>query len=309
MWARKEKITFDKPGAMCVSCHRAGGSAAEVMPGEFSHPMDVSVPRSGSSLALPLFDDEGMNMGGEIRCATCHGFHSPSAHQNTDAEAVKLASFLRLAQDGASAVCIACHPEQGWIKNTHHDLPLTAPDFVNTEDRSPEQSGICSACHMAHSGSQQKFLWSAPLGPALLEGWNRENSGRKNTMVQLCTGCHSPGGVAESSIPRFGLHPRKEMVGGSTEISLQLVFDQFPLFTDDGKISGNGYIVCSTCHNPHQWDARVQGGGSNPLVKGNVANSFLRENLSTQFCTICHGPDSIIVFTYYHGSLSRKKNK
>ena len=98
------------------------------------------------------------------------------------------------------------------------------------------------------------------------------------------------------------------MVGASTDIDLDLIADPFPLFSDYGEISGDGYIVCSTCHNPHQWDARVQAEGSGELTQGNVANSFLRANLNTQFCTICHGGDSLIVFTYYHSPLSRKKN-
>ncbi len=310
MWARKEKIVFDKPGEACVNCHNSEGSAAEVLPGEFSHPMNMSVPRSGASLPLPLFDNEGMNMGGEIRCATCHDFHSPYAYSdNADAGDVKHANFLRLSKDGNSGVCIACHTEQGWVRGTHHDLRITAPDFMNTEGRSPVQGGVCSACHMAHRGKEQKFLWSAPLGPSLLESWQQENDMGKSVMVQFCTGCHSPGGVAESAIPQYALHPRKEMVGASTVIDLQQITDQFPLFIDDGELSGNGYIVCSTCHNSHQWDARIQAEGSGELVQGNVANSFLRANLNTQFCTICHGEDSLIVFTYFHSPLSRKKNK
>jgi predicted CXXCH cytochrome family protein len=311
MWARKEKISFDKPGEMCISCHVPEGSAAEVMPGEFSHPMDVSVPRSGGSLVLPLFDNEGMNMGGEIRCATCHDFHSPYSHNNPDTEEIKHASFLRLSKEGASGVCIACHPEQGWIRGTHHDLRITAPDFINREGRSLEQGGVCSPCHMAHRSKQQRYLWAAPLGPSRLESWESETTNEKTIMVQFCTGCHSPGGVAKS-IPRFGLHPRKEMVGGSTQIDLQLVTNQFPLFTDDGGISGSGYIVCSTCHNPHHWDSRVQAEGSGQrgqMLKGNVADSFLRENLHTQFCTICHGEDTLIKFTYYHSPISRVKKK
>jgi hypothetical protein len=310
MWARTEKIVFDKPGEACVNCHSPEGSAAKVTPGEFSHPMNVSVPRSGASLSLPLFDDEGMNMGGEIRCATCHDFHSPYAyHDNADAGDVKHANFLRLSKEGSSGVCIACHTEQGWVRGTYHDLRITAPEFMNTEGRSPVQGGVCSVCHMAHRSKDQKFLWSAPLGPSLLENWEKENSGGRSVMIRLCTGCHSPGGVAESAIPRFGLHPRKEMVGASTDIDLQVITDQFPLFIDDGEVSDKGYIVCSTCHNVHQWDARIQAEGSGELAQGNVANSFLRADLNTQFCTICHGEDSLIVFTYYHSPLSRKKNR
>jgi hypothetical protein len=101
------------------------------------------------------------------------------------------------------------------------------------------------------------------------------------------------------------------MVGGATKIDLQQVATQFPLFTDTGEILGEGYIVCSTCHNPHHWDSRVQAKGSGKpgqqMIKGNVANSFLRANLHQQFCTICHGEDSLIVFTYFHSPLSRKK--
>ena len=122
-------------------------------------------------------------------------------------------------------------------------------------------------------------------------------------MVQLCTGCHSPGGVAESAIPRFGLHPRKEMVGASTDIDLQVITDQFPLFIDDGEQSGNGYIVCSTCHNAHQWDPinKIYNADKKTNIEGDPTNSFLRnKGAAFSICLDCHGFDALLKYKGYH---------
>ena len=102
------------------------------------------------------------------------------------------------------------------------------------------------------------------------------------------------------------------MVGGSTEIDLQLVTTQFPLFTDGGEISGNGYIVCSTCHNPHQWDpSRDVKGPGKPAVdeEGDATSSFLRPHLHDKYCTECHGEESIVKFKYFHDDLGRQKKE
>jgi predicted CXXCH cytochrome family protein len=310
MWARSSHITPEKPGEVCLSCHTPEGSAAQVMPADFSHPMEVTVPLTGKALSLPLFDDSGKNREGNIRCSTCHDFHSPSPrYKYSITREGDHATFLRLSEGGASALCIDCHPRYEVVKGTDHDLRITAPDYVNASGQPLAWGDVCSPCHMAHGKTPQRYLWSAPLGPAVLEGWEETYTTKNDIMVMMCTGCHAPGKVAQSVVPRFGLHPRDKMAEGMPGINFALVKNIFPIYTDGGEIAETGHIVCSTCHNPHQWDPRVAAQGPGRAVQGNVSNSFLRLDLHSQFCTGCHGEDILVKFTYYHGPAGRTNKK
>ena len=122
----------------------------------------------------------------------------------------------------------------------------------------------------------------------------------------MCTGCHSPGKTAQTAVPRFGLHPRDTSTAGISATAMQQAGDIFPLFMEAGEIKDEGHIVCATCHNPHQWDPRVDEPGSGRNVKGTVATSFLRPNLAVGFCSKCHGQDTLIRFTYFHSPMGRK---
>jgi hypothetical protein len=133
-------------------------------------------------------------------------------------------------------------------------------------------------------------------------------------MTMLCTGCHSPGSVAEEHIPLFGLHPREKVnvveAGGS--ISFEMSKNEFPIYTDEGDLAANGNIVCATCHNPHQWDpSREVKGPGKPAVldDGDATNSFLRPHLHDNYCTECHGEESIVKFKYFHDDLGRQKKE
>jgi hypothetical protein len=96
------------------------------------------------------------------------------------------------------------------------------------------------------------------------------------------------------------------MAEGMPVMDMQEVNDTFPLFTEAGEKSEAGHIVCSTCHNPHQWDSRVQAHGPGKNSKGTVGTSFLRPNLASELCSGCHGQDTLIKFTYFHSPLGRK---
>jgi len=277
--------------------------------------MDIKVSLPDRSLSLPLFDGKGENMKGEIRCATCHDPHNPlPLYRDPDQAGRTHSAFLRRGEKGRSGVCVDCHQRHALVEDTDHDLRLTAPSFRNISGKTPEQGGLCSSCHVAHGAHNQKHLWSAPLGPTLIEGWNPSHTTAENVMTRLCTGCHAPAGIARNHVPEFGLHPREkvQVVEGGGSISFAMVKDEFPIFTDQGDIAANGNIVCSTCHNPHQWNpsALIKGPGK-PAVdgEGNVTNSFLRPNLHNKFCTECHGGESIVMFKYFHSKIGRQKKE
>ena len=312
MWAQQQSPDR-QPEDFCRSCHTPDGMAEKMMPAPYSHPMDIEVPSSEGSRALPLFDGRGENMQGKIRCATCHDLHDPQpAYQDPARAGATRGMFLRLGEKGRSGVCMVCHQHQALIEATDHDLRLTAPSFENAHGETPGQGGLCSPCHVAHKARNQKHLWAAPFGPALIEGWDPTYAAADNIMIRLCTGCHAPDGIAGKRVPRFGLHPREnvQVVGGGGSISFATVKDRFPIFTDGGEIAANGTIVCSTCHNPHQWNpSSMTKGPGRPAVdgEGNVSNSFLRPKLHNTFCAECHGGESIVRFTYFHSAPGRQK--
>ncbi len=310
MWARQQRLD-QRPGDFCLSCHSPDGVAKKALPASFSHSTGIAASLPGRSLSLPLFDGRGENMQGEIRCATCHEVHNPLPLYRDPARAgAARGRFLRLGERGASGVCIDCHQRYALVEDTDHDLRLTAPSFTNVYGETPEQGGLCSPCHVAHKARNQKHLWSAPFGPALLAGWNPSYTTPDTIMTRLCTGCHAPEGIAGKHVPQFGLHPREnlQVVGGGG--SFEKTRDEFPVFSDGGDIAADGAIVCSTCHNPHQWNpSSATKGPGRPAVdgEGNVTNSFLRPNLHTKFCTGCHGGESIVLFKYFHSAIGRQK--
>jgi predicted CXXCH cytochrome family protein len=315
MSARTKRLDLS-PGAFCLSCHVSGGSAERVLPQDFSHPMDITLPAETTrSLMLPLYDEHGIAAKGTIRCTTCHSLHNPlPRYQDPAQTGVRHSKFLRYADVEPSGGCIDCHPRYGLVRDTDHDLRLTAPDFKNVYGVTPEEGGLCSPCHVAHKARDQKHLWSAPLGPSLLEGWNEPYTSDNNMMTMLCTGCHSPGAVAEDHIPPFGLHPKEKVkvveAGGS--ISFEISKNEFPIYTDEGELAASGNIVCATCHNPHQWEpSREVKGPGKPAVneEGDATSSFLRPHLHDRYCTECHGEESIVKFKYFHDHIGRQKKE
>ncbi len=314
MWARQQRLD-QRPGDFCLSCHSPDGVAKKALPASFSHPMGIAVSLPGRPLALPLYDGRGETKQGEIRCATCHEVHNPlPLYRDPLRSDTTRGRFLRRSEKGRAGVCIDCHPRYDLVEDTDHDLRLTAPSFTNVYGETPEQGGLCSPCHVAHKARNQKHLWAAPFGPALIEGWNPSDTTTGNNMIRLCTGCHAPDGVAGKRVPEQGLHPREgvKVVEGGGGISFAMVKDDFPIFTDEGDRAENGAIVCSTCHNPHQWNpSSASKGPGRPAVdgEGNVTNSFLRPNLNKKFCAACHGSESIVMFTYFHSDGGRQKKK
>ena len=294
MWARKKPIE-NETGEYCFSCHSSSGLAKKVLPKDFSHPMDVSF-QSGEFYRSKM----------KIGCATCHDLHTASlTYDDPVQKGEKHSMFLRMSDKGASGICITCHPRHGLVEGTDHDLRITAPNTLNSSGKIPEQVGLCSPCHLAHNAQTQRFLWAGPLGPNVLPEWNQAYAVENQNMIKLCTGCHIAGGPGQQHVPKFGLHPKDDGQVVTSSAYYDLVQFEYPFYTTSGDVSTNGDIVCSTCHNPHQWDPHRKKKGAGADIEGNATNSFLRLNLPSELCAYCHAKDGLIKFKYFHSKFSR----
>jgi hypothetical protein len=176
--------------------------------------------------------------------------------------------------------------------------------FTNALGHTPEEGGVCNPCHVVHNAVSEQFLWAGPLGNSSYEGWNSEYATDDSFMIKLCTGCHSEENSAGSKVPKHGLHPSGLAL---VKESKNPLYEQFPLYTSSGELSPEGNIVCSTCHNPHQWDSSVSGKGSGRDSEGSAKNSFLRSEVPQRLCATCHGEEGLFKFLYFHSTTGRAK--
>jgi hypothetical protein len=88
---------------------------------------------------LPLFLADGTeNPAGKVQCFTCHDVHrwapgSAADKGKKDIEGDASNSFLRLADDASSTLCLACHNDKKEVIKTDHNLKTTAPQAKNLQ--------------------------------------------------------------------------------------------------------------------------------------------------------------------------------
>lgn len=315
LWARQLHPTSQSTvlEELCISCHAPGQCGGKALPGEASHPVNVLFEPDTPLPSLPLFDtDNRPAPQGTLSCLTCHRAHDPAPLYMHDPTApVKRGAFLRLARAGVTNLCISCHKQQASIIGTDHDLTLSAPDFINVFGQKVEQKNICSSCHVAHNASLEKYLWAGPLGKVSAKEEEGEPKAEANSMERTCTGCHSGGNAAAAQIPRYGQHPPGVQIQEDLlKVALDSSDTPLPVFNDQNEAPSHTgpIIVCSTCHNPHQWDPKKNMPGPGIPIEGDATNSFLRPGLPVMFCAGCHGQEALFKFKYFHSHIGRKQN-
>jgi cytochrome c553 len=157
--------------------------------------------------------------------------------------------------------------------------------------------GICGFCHDMHGAGSKHFLWAAPFGASVPQQWSGAAEQTDLCTSGYCTGCHGDNNISAQELPEFGMHPA--------------AYAPRPLsgMTTDHSRSHACMIVCSTCHNPHQWAPGKHSNSTGTAPSGNAANSFLRHNTAASLCAICHGLDGLLKYTYFHSSASRAQQK
>lgn len=293
----------DVISSICLSCHNPQGAAHEALVGEHSHPVSRpianvgiragiggwyseirEVPGLAPPQALPLFDNKGNRMaeGGDIACASCHDPHQWDPGRRTSSgDPRKLkgdsqTSFLRMANDAGTGLCVNCHRTQSAVTMSKHNLDISAPRTANVQGRTVAQAGPCSACHLPHQG----------MGPRM---WARDDVDEDEGITGLCLSCHREAGVAESRQVGEG-----DDYGHPLHVAMpeHITHVDLPLFTRDGTLhrgDGQGLVECASCHNPHQWDPSdpLSTAGVDPEAEGDPSTSFLRMPALAEGSTLC----------------------
>lgn len=202
---------------------------------------------------------------GEIICQTCHKIHNNNIEKN----------LLLVKKDDGSGLCITCHIDKQYLKDTKHNLAHSAPDEKNLEGKTVAQGGICSPCHLPHKEAR------------------KAEEGSDYT-TRLCLSCHSKENIAEKAIIGDYKHPVNinlfevddpDIV--LTAIGVKKEDLNLPLFNRSGTQDKNGAITCATCHDPHRWNPASTEGEIGKEVRGNSSTSFLRRP-SPSLCKECH---------------------
>jgi predicted CXXCH cytochrome family protein len=303
LWARTLKVESDDVVEdLCISCHSASGIAGKKVLSGYSHPLNMKPSEKGMDPTLPLFDKNGKELDkGFVTCHTCHDPHRWAPLKTLIIDHYKIEgnsqnSFLRIENSPSPGLCKDCHPEQGAVEKTDHDLLKSAPDSKNSLKQAPAESGTCGACHVVHNSKNTVKLWARKLPPGL------------NVMDAICNSCHSKNGPAKNKFPRIASHPQNALIINIAK-SKKRRNDYLPLFDES---TGNrimvGNISCPSCHNAHQWNSRSTPKGKG-TPEGSALNSFLRASSYQLICRDCHGPDALYKYLYFHDPDKRSANK
>ncbi|UCH21789.1 MAG: hypothetical protein JSU83_00525 [Deltaproteobacteria bacterium] len=306
LWAKELSADKEVVTQLCTGCHHKDGSAKAKLVGQNSHPLNVGIeklkppPTDGQTVkSLPLYDGGGnIKAGQKIVCLTCHEPHTwdpgnggaGSDYVFKNMEGDNSNSFLRKVNSPSSALCGSCHADKALVAGTAHDLNVTAPEAKNLGGQTVKESGLCGTCHFVHNSPNKVKLWARPLGRV------KKHQG---VMDALCTGCHSKKNIAQKKIPRIAWHPREKLIINTTQFNKK-GNDYTPLFGDNGQEVEMGNISCTSCHNAHLWSYLVGQKNATENPEGKGAYKFLRTASKNTVCVVCHGPEALFRYLYFH---------
>lgn len=191
----------------------------------------------------------------------------------------------------------------GTVKDTKHNLSVSGSGNI----KSPTETRICIFCHSSHNASSEGPLWNHKTSSQkTFQTYQRSTMHSRpeqpNGSTKLCLSCHD-GTIAvgavhnrASVIPMnnvgsYGEIPatRKSNVGtdlsGTHPVSVK--FDQqvamasshlkWPVsgLNKSAVIDFNGYVQCTSCHDPHD-DSK------------SVKYPFWRASTFSEVCKACH---------------------
>lgn len=195
------------------------------------------------------------------------------------------------------AVCVG---DVGII-NTKHNLSVSGPGEIKalTETR------ICVFCHTPHNASPQTPLWNKSLEAVTYVPYTSSTMSasprQPNGPSRLCLSCHDGTLALGATLsPREGLETTGEVVATSSYLGTVLSNDHpfsfsyfdsignsraglFPDLPEGLVFYANGFIECSTCHDPHEDFYQSAD------INGQLTGKFLvMENQFSALCITCH---------------------
>ncbi len=243
------------------------------------HPISLPIPASDPEIVAPPNGDAVELKHGttavkdQVQCTSCH-----DPHLATTKFLVK--SNLR------GALCITCHPKQGWV-GSRHEASLAA--YPASGAQTVGDLG-CLACHKPHNGQgPTKLLTTQNLSGAPLP-WNEEN---------VCFSCHRSGGTGvDASRGRAAPDIQTESTKAVSHPFALKTDEHQPVFTakvpePETVVNTNKHVECADCHNPHQVQALP--GNVHEGMKGiSLSGAVVVDNASTnvqqyEICFRCHG--------------------
>ena len=293
---------------LCQSCHMQGRAGAKKsLDDGFSHPVNMSLSKKGMKTQLPLYAEpsyDPMNQvqdkekGDLLTCQTCHDVHQWSEEEKVcrhedNVEGTVENSFLRKIGSEPGYLCLDCHEDKKYIIWSEHDMRLVALEAKNEIGHTVSQGGICSPCHAVHHAPQKKVLWARSL------------EGERDFMLGTCVNCHKKDGAAGKKDVFIGLHPSSFVYTGKMMEQQQLkggFFNTYyPLYDKQGNKTPTGFVTCTTCHDPHQWDPMTKYYPEKKNIEGDPTNSFLRnKGPSFSICLDCHRFEALLKYKGYH---------
>jgi predicted CXXCH cytochrome family protein len=141
--ASEVAIATVEESKLCLFCHADKQThGSPLASGRWLHPVNVKPDRDLREVAgLP--EGARLGAGGWLICSTCHSTHRGRG-------------LSLLVQRDTSTFCNGCHQKEvKAISGTKHDLSRTAAKSRNLHGESPQQSGICRTCHLAHGWAQE----------------------------------------------------------------------------------------------------------------------------------------------------------
>ncbi|NOX60036.1 MAG: hypothetical protein GXP29_14415 [Planctomycetes bacterium] len=264
-------LLVEAPGSdiLCVSCHTVltpniwqDGPARK-------HPRDAPLGAVQKQAVEAWSAHAGL--GETLACLSCHRMHDSPAKVNLLNETLS-----------GSAICLACHPDQGRLLETKHDLRSSAASELNMRGLTATQSGPCGACHSVHHDSRK-------MTPTV------------HDPASQCVTCHRVGECAEDAGGLDYKHPSH--IG-----NVHPTLENMRLFDSPGD-DNSASTTCLTCHDPHttahakflratpdeicaschkaQADSLV--GGHDFVGNKKLRNASGRTAAETGKCGFCHG--------------------
>ncbi|MBN2373197.1 hypothetical protein JXL19_05370 [bacterium] len=311
LWSRQIDVLSTGQGPvdlLCQSCHlegRVGGK--KTLEHGFSHAVNVSLVQKGMKTSLPLYaapqylpmdQRHDKEKGSILTCQTCHEVHRWSDKDKTPGHSANVEgtiadSFLRQTGHGFGNICLDCHEDKKYVIWSEHDMRLVAPDAKNQIGQTAGDGGACSPCHAVHHAPQKNLLWSRPL------------EGETDFMLGTCVNCHKKDGCAGAKDVFIGLHPSSFVYTGKImeqqQLKGQVINIYYPLYDKKGNKTPVGFVTCTTCHDPHQWDPVTKTYPDKKNIEGDPTNSFLRnKGPAFSICLDCHSFEALLKYKGYH---------